>query len=889
MGHGASLPISRKYQASGAEPWRISCEALKAAAADESQLSPAKREQFAYVKRFVKAAEAQGRVEGVALELLCRAAHRADASSATDSRTDDELAFHALDAEGLGSIGVDELVALFTHFSPGDDHAAISSIVDDAASIVRDVDTRGDGRISRSDLNRIVTEIGPHPPPPTAHCGATTNSDVPLPHLSLFFDVNNTILMHDSATGGDASNMLATVLASVAWGRADADGAGDAPMTWMLASAKLSVQSPSPSEGLITYKTHVDRVFANSAAGGAPSVNRDKRALLRRFVDDGCPGAALRSELERLRAALPSGLRSDDPKPLLPSFLRAVRELKRRGRSFSVCFRTFGHDLEGVLEEYNACCKGTHPLFPGGRDPNDEDASVVLLDGSDGSTDYTVLLQGEQCGTFLRIPRSSLLAAERERAPAADKDMRNDAPEASEAFEGSPSAAELKLVLGTIEQPGSLSDGLQMYHSLSMSPRLETSPRQHVGVRLETSPRPHVGVRVLVQRSEIAAWLADATGARCGTLALRDHYAGWDATGSSASGGKPLFVEDPPQAQGNGELRHVLQIFFDDHIGPRNAKIVDARRAMSGSGYPSPPPLPIAAVFGLNLVQAQPLRAIEEPNYFLDEIAACEREYAAKLSRRQRLRCALDELAVLHRALTTMVPPQSPPPPPRGSGTVGVPHIVGAGGDVYVPDDEESSDEKDWANPPSPVSVHAHDIMMLQLPHNNPRGSAAAAASPHARLAVLSTPPAAGVALEHALPPLQHRSAMSLETSLDWPPRFSTPPLSVGRVRPPKQRTLTFGQPPPEAHNLPERRHQPRTGFAMGKLPLPAFKPSFSGTGHARQGVTSSSGGDSSALPGLQRRRRSKLQEQRGKPVRKSKDGHTLLLESLGFDIDQSR
>jgi len=48
------------------------------------------------------------------------------------------------------------------------------------------------------------------------------------------------------------------------------------------------------------------------------------------------------------------------------SFLALLRELKRRGRSFTLVFRTFGFDLGRFERELNALCEGTHPLFPPG-------------------------------------------------------------------------------------------------------------------------------------------------------------------------------------------------------------------------------------------------------------------------------------------------------------------------------------------------------------------------------------------------------------------------------------------------------------------------------------------------------------------------------------------
>ena len=63
--------------------------------------------------------------------------------------------------------------------------------------------------------------------------------------------------------------------------------------------------------------------------------------------------AAAASEEELSRLGLSGGQFQ-----LLPAFLHALRELKRGGRSFSVCFRTFGTDLVKIAPEFNACASG---------------------------------------------------------------------------------------------------------------------------------------------------------------------------------------------------------------------------------------------------------------------------------------------------------------------------------------------------------------------------------------------------------------------------------------------------------------------------------------------------------------------------------------------------
>ncbi len=64
-----------------------------------------------------------------------------------------------------------------------------------------------------------------------------------------------------------------------------------------------------------------------------------------------------------------AGLAGRERVVLLPAFLHFLLRLAASyppGR-FAVQFRTFGDDLPRVAREFNALCRGQHPLFPGQR------------------------------------------------------------------------------------------------------------------------------------------------------------------------------------------------------------------------------------------------------------------------------------------------------------------------------------------------------------------------------------------------------------------------------------------------------------------------------------------------------------------------------------------
>ncbi|CAG9310386.1 unnamed protein product [Blepharisma stoltei] len=50
---------------------------------------------------------------------------------------------------------------------------------------------------------------------------------------------------------------------------------------------------------------------------------------------------------------------------LIPSFFNLIRSLSACQREFSIVFRTFGNDMEEVINEFNLFCNGKHPLYNG--------------------------------------------------------------------------------------------------------------------------------------------------------------------------------------------------------------------------------------------------------------------------------------------------------------------------------------------------------------------------------------------------------------------------------------------------------------------------------------------------------------------------------------------
>eukprot|EP00931_Biecheleriopsis_adriatica_P118811 TRINITY_DN94129_c0_g1_i1.p1 TRINITY_DN94129_c0_g1~~TRINITY_DN94129_c0_g1_i1.p1 ORF type:complete len:733 (-),score=150.97 TRINITY_DN94129_c0_g1_i1:16-2214(-) len=511
------------------------------------------------------------------------------------SRSDDEIIadlFDIFESHGNGKLHaqdlMDALLRLSRHLGDQEKAAAISA--SEAGQIIRDLDPDEDGDISFEQFSELMH---------AARSSLNMRSDGGSPHLVLNFDVNNTIVMIDSATGADTENLLSMVICNSAWGKIDFDEAG-LPVRWVLQHKELS--ATRPEEDLRTYTEFAELThpfvdgsdFPDKAAEriANEAVKESRRAALWTFTEDGMPGESLRPKLVEMKQALvlPEGVSGSEKAiaagltggtvQLLPSFLHLLRELKRAGRSFSLCFRTFGRDLPKLQQEMQALCENRHPYYP--------ESDEVVLDGSDGKCDYRMCLSSLQgCGTFYRNPHENDFIA---------------------------------LIMGTIEQPKTLEEGIAFYAN---------------------------------QEVEIATGVQDVCDllsqllSQSRTLCLRDFYQGWAAVGSKSHGGKPLFLGriDPDKHS----------IFFDDHISASDPKIVDPIDV-----HLFPRRFSCAQIYGVHLVQAQPVHSITNRNYFLECIEACEKARAAKLQRWQKLQRLLGDYASVQQVLSSIAGSASP-------------------------------------------------------------------------------------------------------------------------------------------------------------------------------------------------------------------------------------
>eukprot|EP00435_Cladocopium_sp_Y103_P066626 s218_g28.t3 len=164
------------------------------------------------------------------------------------------------------------------------------------------------------------------------------------PHLVLNFDVNNTVVMLDSATGADSKGLIAMVLSNSAWGSIELDAEGQ-PLSWTCQWSQLTTEKPM--DGLQTYTEFVvlnnpfpdKKDFADKAAFRAANeeVKKRRRRDLWAFTDPGMPGEVFHQDLVLLqnRLMLPESVHGSqvakdagltgEAVQLLPSFLHFLR------------------------------------------------------------------------------------------------------------------------------------------------------------------------------------------------------------------------------------------------------------------------------------------------------------------------------------------------------------------------------------------------------------------------------------------------------------------------------------------------------------------------------------------------------------------------------------
>eukprot|EP00736_Rhodelphis_marinus_P013817 Rmarinus@m.22297 len=220
------------------------------------------------------------------------------------------------------------------------------------------------------------------------------------PRLILHFDINKTIVMLDPVGGKTLDDMINSLLSECAWGKVSA-------MKWTPTSPAIPSFTP-PDEGLRSYGEFVEDILHRSEGTleERKQAKEKRRILKASFTAQGAPGEMYRDHFHRLRRclslphscldAMKSVLHTAEAGTyfLIPAFFTVLNALVAAKRDFRVVFRTFGTDLDDVIEEMNLFCEGKHPAYPEAR-----------ADGTNHTPDLR-FLSPLQKGTFFRKAES---------------------------------------------------------------------------------------------------------------------------------------------------------------------------------------------------------------------------------------------------------------------------------------------------------------------------------------------------------------------------------------------------------------------------------------------------------------------------------------------------
>jgi len=312
----------------------------------------------------------------------------------TKSREEKSIAelFSKLDEDGSGYLEAGELLSVLETMKIRD------LTEDDCADLVRDFDGSGDGKIELQEFAAILS--CKEPPTPRQPQDA---------HLELHFDINKTVDMFEPETGLSTKECCNHVLGNAVWGRVSDEDSTKEPL-WECVSDGPSLKAPR--QGLQTYAQYLALLCQRAAGSDSKQTRKRCKDLAAAFTEQGEPGEAFQAHRAKLEASLvyskevtgseeARAIGISENVQLLTSFFELLRKLKIDGRSFSVCFRSFGTDLIHMEKEYNSFCEGRHPAFVG-------KANQVKLDGSDGGPDMRLRLTADGHGTWVRDISGSL-------------------------------------------------------------------------------------------------------------------------------------------------------------------------------------------------------------------------------------------------------------------------------------------------------------------------------------------------------------------------------------------------------------------------------------------------------------------------------------------------
>ncbi|KAG5495152.1 hypothetical protein JKF63_02206 [Porcisia hertigi] len=190
-------------------------------------------------------------------------------------------------------------------------------------------------------------------------------------HLVIHMDINKTIIQIDQAGGRTMEDVLNSNVAANTFGLVDPTNKQWRPLYSVLdAPVKLP---DTHSDSVISYDVYIDSLYcAPPGMQQMPKTERDavwksvsnlRRQATRKFTFPGEVGEAYAQLVDLQREHLKHG---DGYHSIIPSFFHMVNTLSELNFHFTLIFRTFGSDLNTVLQEWSSFVLGTHACKPSG-------------------------------------------------------------------------------------------------------------------------------------------------------------------------------------------------------------------------------------------------------------------------------------------------------------------------------------------------------------------------------------------------------------------------------------------------------------------------------------------------------------------------------------------
>lgn len=441
--------------------------------------------------------------------------------------------------------------------------------------------------------------------------------------LILHFALPRTIMTYDAAEGRSTEAELNEALAAMAWGSIDAKTSA-----WILESEDPSPDPPHRS--LISYAEYVDRMYpsdhsmAEQARGENARMSLQKRAA---FTSPGEPGVKFRPMFDQLVKNLAHSNKAlmkayelrklpvlneadvpEDPSrseaqnimrfgrhQILPAFWQLLTHLTKKGRRFSIIFRSFSEEQLGVVEkELQAFCQGQHPAYDG----KNKTQKPPPMNGEKGSRDLRLIDAG--------IGRMDRFAGRLEFAAR----QSGDAPRVARPGE---------VVAGP---PPAAAAGAGSEAEAAAAPAADGKPFRPTVYEFPPYHEVYAGLQhQVLEGLNVAAIVDDA------------EY--WKSKDREPSAGKLLLVDH----MGGLAESKVQHIFFDGNIRGDSMHCVDVREAVTGE------PIAQSEAEGLFTHRVDFFQAVLDPEYLVRAAEACELKFSQRLLESRRVASAAAEEA----------------------------------------------------------------------------------------------------------------------------------------------------------------------------------------------------------------------------------------------------